>query len=155
METNARKPVVVLVDTREQDRWTFNGHGVRLRTATLATGDYSLPGLHRRHVVIERKTVEDLFHTMTRGRERFLREMERLSRFDLALLVIEGSIDRIRRGSRWSGAAPGRLLDSVFGFCMRYRVVPVFAQNRAEAQAIAFGVLKHYRIELAARRPKK
>lgn len=59
--------------------------------ATLREGDYSARGLEGR-VAIERKSVSDLVGSLTHGRERFVRELERLATYDFKAIVIEGSL---------------------------------------------------------------
>ena len=67
----------ILCDTREQAPYTFDRYqGVTVERAALQTGDYSLAGLHD-HIGLERKSLDDLTGTLTKGRERFQRECER------------------------------------------------------------------------------
>ena len=81
-------PVTVIVDTREQRKFTFEGlrtdaeFGYRplvVRTArkALCAGDYSL-ATWERSVAIERKSLTDLYGTLGQNRERFVRELQSL-----------------------------------------------------------------------------
>jgi len=83
----------VVVDTREQAPWRFTGHPLPIvETITdraLKTGDYSIAGLEHRFA-IERKSVNDFYHSIGSDRERFEREMVRLANMDFAAVVIEG-----------------------------------------------------------------
>ena len=97
---NPAFPVVVLIDTREQLPYSFDGitadaeHGggtwqVRTEVRGIPSGDYSLDGFADR-VAVERKSVADLFGTIGAGRDRFVRELERLDAMPYAAVVVEG-----------------------------------------------------------------
>jgi hypothetical protein len=90
----------VVVDTREQHPFTFQGLTgdassesrpliVPTRPGTLESGDYSVEGLEHA-VAVERKSLADLYGTIGAGRDRFVRELERLDRMEFAAVVIEG-----------------------------------------------------------------
>lgn len=75
----------ITIDTREQTPWLFRD--LRTRTwdfivsaakDTLQQGDYAITGLESQ-LVIERKSLEDLFGTLSEGRDRFTRELERIT----------------------------------------------------------------------------
>lgn len=91
--------VPVVIDTREQRGFSFDG--LRCDVAdgggpltvptvrgTLKSGDYSLKGYETR-VACERKSIEDLYGTLGKGRERFERELVRLSTYSFAAVVVE------------------------------------------------------------------
>jgi ERCC4-type nuclease len=54
----------------------------------LPTGDYSIDG-HESEIAVERKSLTDLYGTIAGGRDRFERELERLSSFKIAHIVVE------------------------------------------------------------------
>ena len=86
----------ILCDTREQAPYTFDRYqGVTVERAALQTGDYSLAGLHD-HIGLERKSLDDLTGTLTKGRERFQRECERGRGLDYFGLIIEASLEDVR-----------------------------------------------------------
>ena len=93
-------PFTVVVDTREQvpfdfrsipARETDGGGCVAVRTVVkgLATGDYSIEGWENR-VVVERKSLTDLYGTLGRGRERFEREFDRLAEMGYPVVPMIG-----------------------------------------------------------------
>lgn len=95
-----RFAVPVVIDTREQKPFGFDG--LRCDVAdgggpltvptvrgTLKSGDYSLLG-YETAVAVERKSLDDLYGTLGQGRERFERELVRLSSYRFAAVVIEG-----------------------------------------------------------------
>ena len=84
--------VTIAIDTREQA--PLSGFTLPSVRATLKTGDYSVVGAEHLFAV-ERKTVSDLIGTLTTGRERFERELVRLSEMRRACIVVEGDLDTI------------------------------------------------------------
>jgi len=103
--TTVALPHAIIVDTREQAPYTFAGiasdaaegggpYDVQTTRGTLGSGDYSIAGLEE-IVAVERKSKEDLYGTIGQGRDRFVRELERLSEFRFAAVVIEASWDEI------------------------------------------------------------
>lgn len=96
-------PWSVIIDTREQAPYRFTGLTssagkpiiVPLITdRALKSGDYSIEGFETR-VAVERKSVSDWLGSITAGRARFEREMERLSEMDFAAVVIEGDLTEL------------------------------------------------------------
>lgn len=92
-------PFIVVIDSREQSPFSFTGLAadanrdhrrlvVRTKVMGLKTGDYSIRGLED-HISIERKSLGDAYGTFGGGRERFVRELERLQAMDFAAVVIE------------------------------------------------------------------
>jgi hypothetical protein len=109
----AINPFTVIVDTREQAAWSFRGimtdGGPReprrplvvpTLVATLQTADYSIHGFEDR-IVIERKSLADLYGTLGGGRERFERELVRMQAIashpegGFAAVVVEASWEGI------------------------------------------------------------
>lgn len=97
-------PFTVIIDSREQSPWLFTNFKtdktskggprplvVQTRVEGLPSGDYSIDGFQQR-VAIERKSLEDLYGTLGGGRDRFTRELERLSTYDRAAVVVEASM---------------------------------------------------------------
>lgn len=126
-QPNPPFPRTVLVDTREQLPLVFDGitpdletecgqwrapylfadvtadkdHGggawqVTTERIGLTSGDYSLDG-YATAVAVERKSINDLFHTLSQGRARFIRELERLNEMTFAAVVVEREWSEIFR----------------------------------------------------------
>lgn len=92
-------PFTVIIDTREQAPYSFRlfkadakdkGRPLYIptSTATLKTGDYSILG-HESEITVERKSLTDLYGTIGGGRDRFERELARMSEFRIAHVVVE------------------------------------------------------------------
>lgn len=133
--------MIVVVDTREQTPWTFEGQGITLRRSKLQAGDYSVAGLETR-IAIERKSLEDWIGTVLRDRARFYKELELLRAFDFRCVIIEAGVREIVE-RKTTSAIPA---SSILGFVAEITVaqsVPVYlAGSRAEAQVLAGAFLR-------------
>ena len=123
---------IVLVDSREQTPLLFAN--LTTERATLATGDYSVKGFERAFSV-ERKSVEDLVQSLTHGRDRFSRELQRMRAFDFRRLLVVGAPADLEE-HRYRGLAnPRAIIGSLFAFEARFDV-PVFFSATPEAAAV-------------------
>ena len=112
----------IIQDSREQAPYAFNAPqyaGTVVEVAALSTGDYSLHSLTDR-IAIERKSLSDLCGTLTAGRERFKRECERGRGLEYFGLVIEASMDDVRRHNYRSQMTPQSLLQTLAAWSVRY-----------------------------------
>ena len=87
MSASCNDMPVLLVDTREQKPLTFSH--LPAESATLYTGDYSVKGLEE-YLAVERKSLADLAGSLTRERDRFMREMHRLRGYPCGYLLVIG-----------------------------------------------------------------
>jgi len=89
----------VIKDTREQDGWFFKPFGpcVGMIEQKLDTGDYSIQGLEDK-ICIERKgCVEELALNLGQGKDRFLREIERMEAFPHKFIVCEFTAEELMK----------------------------------------------------------
>jgi len=147
----------VLVDTREQHPWTFQGLAVggknpaRLivprKVATLETGDYSIECRHSNRFCIERKSASDLIGSVGGGHARFEREHERMAVMiaagGAACVIVEGSLSAILDELRTDGRESSRrtLLGCVASWPFRFGVPWLFAGDRRTAEELAILIL--------------
>lgn len=126
----------IRIDTREQSPFTFHnvpqdkseggGQWAKVATVrdTLKTGDYSIDGFHRSGltgIAVERKSKEDLYSTISQGRERFERELERLNRFRFALIVVESELSDTLANPPTFTELPAKIVSrSVISFQVRF-----------------------------------
>ena len=126
------KPTIV-IDTREQTPLHFEHY--QTETATLTTGDYSIKGMESAFS-IERKSEADLIGSLTHGRKRFIRELERLRGYSFKRLLIEGSLDQIKAGNYRSKATPAAITGSLSAMEVRYDIPVVWAKTRTDAATL-------------------
>ncbi len=122
----------IITDTREQAPLEFRR--LPSRPGTLATGDYSVAGLEN-DFAIERKSIADLVGSLTSGRERFMREVDRLRSCPFCRLLIIGSEADIATARYRSNANPTAIMHSLFA--IESRGLPfVFSATAYEAAAL-------------------
>ena len=139
MTTRESPEIVVVIDTREQKPYRF----ARAEVKTLPTGDYSIVGLEDR-IAIERKTKEDAYSSLGQGRARFERELQRLSRFDYAAVVIETALPDFLKAPAFSRMNPKAAAGSIVAWSVKYRVCVFFAGDRAHENALTQQILEKY-----------
>lgn len=126
--------MVVLVDTREQLAVTFP-KAVKVRRVTLPFGDYAAEtdAGQRFPVVWERKSLPDLFSTMTSNYPRFKMELLAAQEANVQLLLgIEGTLTDVLEGVPYSDFAGESCVRKVMTLWVRYGLRPVFCCNRRE-----------------------
>lgn len=112
--------MTLIVDTREQAPLDFSRwDDVRVVTDTLNAGDYSIRGLEDRFA-LERKSVSDLVASLTSGRERMVRELERLRGFEFKAVAVEGTLEQIARHEYRSQTNPESILQTLAAWHVRY-----------------------------------
>jgi ERCC4-type nuclease len=122
----------IVIDSREQDPLSFSFPTI---TTGLPTGDYSVAGLED-DFAVERKSIPDLVGSLTSGRERFMRELQRLLAYPFRRLLVIGSEEEIA-GAKWkhSKANPTAILHSLHA--IEARGVPVvYAANSRLASSL-------------------
>ena len=149
-------PHVVVIDTREQHPYEFEGlsagHRYKHRPwvvtttrATLQSGDYSLQGLESA-VSVERKSLQDLYSTIGHSRDRFERELQRLHEgaYHVAAVVVEASWEGIlRQPPIWTRLRPQTVFRSVLAWTMRYQKVHWWMTgDRRLAEVTTFRILE-------------
>ncbi len=110
------RPVIV-IDSREQAPFDFDN--LPAERGTLDTGDYSIRGLEHL-VAVERKSLPDLVGCVTRDRDRFKRELQRLRAYRYRLVAIEAQPGDIDAG-RWRGkTSPASVWGSIASWTARF-----------------------------------
>lgn len=142
-ETASKLPLRIVVDSREQHPFGFDGYNAVVTVGTLEAGDYSLAGFERR-VSIERKSLSDLIGCLSGDRARFEKELARLRGFDACAVVVESSQPTLRLGHYRSAMPAESAWQSVIAFSMRFRVPFWFCDSRADAEAVTFNFLRHF-----------
>ena len=137
----------IIVDTREQRPYSFS---VPTRTAILIVGDYSLEG-GENLISIERKTADDLIGSITKGRDRFERELHRGKALDYFALVIEVSLSDLSNGRYRSEMNPKAAVQSLLTFSIRYDLPVFFCENRAFGERVTESLLLKFAREMEKR----
>lgn len=143
------KELRILIDTREQRPWCFpdeyRNHTVTTQRATLKTGDYSIEGHGERGICIERKeSWDEIAGNVTKGRDRFRREFERMTEFDTRLLIVCEPLEVVTMGQLRSRIHPRSLIGSVCGLCEEFKVPFLFVRDRHAGMRYAMSAMLRY-----------
>ncbi len=136
----------ILIDSREQAPYTFTAkqyEGTSTAAATLTTGDYSLAGFEN-SIALERKSLDDLTGTLTTGRDRFQRECQRGRGLAYFGLIIEASLEDVRRHNYRSKMTPQSLLQTLAAFSVRYGLHVHWCGNREGGEYMTYSLLQKY-----------
>lgn len=128
-----------VVDTREKDPWDIGVECVRKK---LDSGDYSILTLEDR-VAIERKSLDDLVQSVIHERTRFFDELERLTQYEYAYVVVEGSLRDLILGNYRSHAHPNSVLGSMLSVIVDYRIPVYLCSDRQAACKFAHDLLTY------------
>jgi DNA excision repair protein ERCC-4 len=139
-------PMVIIRDTREQNGYDFAclSPKPQVKVATLTTGDYSLEGLEDQ-VTVERKSLADAFGTIGGQRERFIRELERMTAYQYAAVVIEADWPTIYNSPpRFSELHPKSVRGSIIAWNIRHKVMFWTMPDRFWAEKWTFYLLERF-----------
>jgi ERCC4-type nuclease len=115
-----------------------------VKRAGLRSGDYSLAG-HEDQIALERKSLDDLVQSLSHGRDRFEREVERLSALSFAAVLVEASAEDIARHRYQSMMNPASVMQSMFAWTVRYKVPFLLCGSRRAAEYAAHGLCRSTR----------
>jgi ERCC4-type nuclease len=109
----------------------------------LPSGDYSLLGYEER-VAIERKSKKDAYASLGRERDWFEREIERLSRFEYAAIVVEASLKGFLARPEFSQLNPKAAINSMLAWSVKHGVYVFFAGDRLHGHAVTRCLLEKF-----------
>ena len=122
----------MLVDTREQEPYSFDPRVAVVERRALPAGDYSVTGLEG-VVAVERKTLDDFVSTVIHSRERFRAELQKLAAYRAACVVVEAGITDILQRRYRGEAHPNAVLGNALSIILDYRIPVFFCSNRQAA----------------------
>lgn len=124
------KKFTIIRDTREQDGcgWEFRAspNCAGMEREKLDVGDYSIKGYESK-VMIERKTIGDLWNTLGRDWDRFLRELDRAKDHKIKFLIIEANLADLDRGFSYSKVPPENIHAKLISLQVKHNVHVIFA----------------------------
>jgi len=158
VDTASTEAFTILIDSGEQQPWTFQGfmdgeqrliQPIKWKSLGASHGDYSVAGCER-YVHVERKSVDDATGTfLSHGerRDRWLNTMEFLAEIPFGSVVIEGTLGQcvasiVSRGTRSQTALRNEFIGSVISWQSTYGLQFWFLDTRRVAEKIAHRLLK-------------
>ena len=148
----------IIIDTREQKPLEFTVPTIR---ECLPCGDYraKFSDGSLSEVVFERKSINDLYGTLSAGYERFKKELGRASEAGIhVIIIVERSLRRVLRGCNNSQRTPISIVYQLFTIRIRYGIETVFSQDRDEMSTYITNYYlaeeRHHNDKLAGNRSK-
>jgi hypothetical protein len=123
----------IIVDSREQKPFHFEGH--TLIESKLEYGDYSLHPNNK--LAVERKSLSDLYGTLSGGRERFEREIQKAKKLEgYIVVVVESTLNNMMYQKQKFGKASGEFIAHNMRKLLRQydNLQFVFCDGREEAR---------------------
>ena len=123
----------IIVDTREQKPFSFDGH--TLIESKLEYGDYSLHPNNK--LAVERKSLNDFYGTLSGGRERFEREIQKAKKLEgYIVVVVESTINTMMyQKQKFSKASGEFVAHNMRQLLRKYNNLQfVFCDGREEAR---------------------
>jgi hypothetical protein len=130
----------IIVDSREQKPFKFEGH--TLIESKLEYGDYSLHPNNK--LAIERKSLSDFYGTLSGGRERFEKEIERARKLEgYIVVVVESTVNNMMYQKQKFGKASGEFIaHNMRKLLRKYNNLQfVFCDGREEARNTTLHIL--------------
>jgi len=134
------KPIII-IDTREQEPYEFDPETVEVKRQALSAGDYSLDGFEDQ-VSIERKSLQDYVQSVIKQRDRFLKEVKKLSEIPYSCIVVECDLADIMGKRYRSGVHPNSVLGATLSLMIDHQVPVCFCSDRQLAKTFVEGYLK-------------
>jgi ERCC4-type nuclease len=125
-------PATIIIDTREQEPFSFDSRLVAAARRALPAGDYSIEGLEER-VAVERKRLDDFVSTVIHSRERFRTELRKLAEYRAACVVVEAGVADVLLRRYRGEAHPNAVLGNALSIILDFRVPVFFCGNRQAA----------------------
>lgn len=122
----------IVIDTREQEPYSFDPRLTGAVRRALPAGDYSVEGLEDR-VAVERKTLDDFVSTVIHSRARFRKELRKLAGYPAACVVVEAGVLDVLLHRYRGDAHPNAVLGNALSVILDYRVPVFFCGNRQAA----------------------
>jgi len=132
----------IIIDTREQQPWSFPPEVAEVSRGTLSAGDYSLAGDDA--FAIERKSMNDLVGTISSGWDRFLRELDRMDAMGIfpQVVIVEGAWKEILAHSYNHPQVSPAFVQSRLATLAFRGVHILFADSPHAAACMAYGLFR-------------
>ena len=118
MSRSNGQAATIIIDTREQEPYSFDSRLAATVRRALPAGDYSL---------------DDFVATVIHSRERFRAELRKLAGYRAACVVVEAGLLELLQKRYRGGAHPNAVLGNALSLILDYRVPVFFCSNRQAA----------------------
>jgi len=125
-------PPTIVVDSREQEPYSFDARLVAVERRALPAGDYSVAGLEN-SVAVERKSLDDFVSTVIHSRERFRNELRKFASYRAACVVVEAGLLDVLQHRYRSEAHPNAVLGNALSIILDFHIPVFFCSSRQAA----------------------
>ena len=132
MSRSSAGPVTIVIDTREQEGYSFDPRLAATVRRALPAGDYSIAGLENT-VAVERKSLDDFVSTVIHSRARFRKELRKLAEYRAACVVVEAGLLEVLLHRYRGDAHPNAVLGSALSIILDFRIPVFFCSSRQAA----------------------
>ncbi len=133
----------IVIDSKEQLPYQFP-EGINVEVKHLKTGDYSLKG-YEDCVGLERKSLDDYVKSLVEpDRTREFKKINRMKQLNLALYLVEGSLEDIANHRYNSGITPESVIGTTASIILDYNIPILFCSNRNIAADVCLRFLRMY-----------
>ena len=132
MSRSSGGPVTIVIDTREQEGYSFDPRLAATVRRALPAGDYSVAGLENT-VAVERKSLDDFVSTVIHSRARFRKELRKLAEYRAACVVVEAGLLEVLLHRYRGDAHPNAVLGSALSIILDFRIPVFFCSSRQAA----------------------
>jgi len=135
----------VVIDSNELqgNHLGYRFDGIDSVVSHLKTGDYSLEGLEDR-VAVERKSKADAYGCVGKGRDRFVRCLQRLAAMDRGIVVIEADLADFADPPAYTKINAASAVGSYVSWMCRFGVPVVFGGSREYCERVVVRFLEAY-----------
>lgn len=127
----------IIIDSREQLPLVFKHKSIKDTVKKgLVVGDYGaiFEDGFEPPMYFERKSIADLYGTLSQGYDRFKREFERAKEKNLQLIIIvEKNLTNVLDGVPYSQRTPESIVYQIFTIFARYGIQTIFCKDRNDA----------------------
>ena len=132
--------MIIIQDSREQTPLEFVvGRAVReVRVQGMPFADYWGSDDEGKEfpVVFERKSIGDLFGTLTGGMERFKKMLDKAEVVGVQVyLLIDGTLEQVYQGYEHSSVPGEQIVRTIFSLKVRRGLEPIFCKSKLEMKA--------------------
>lgn len=128
--------ITIIRDSREKSPLEFNHEIIsNVVVEKLEVGDYCcyFPDREKSNICFERKSIPDLFGSLTKDYPRIKDEIERAKINNITLnIIIEGNLCKIFKGYRFSQVKGVSIIKTLFSLWARYSIMPIFVKDKQE-----------------------
>jgi ERCC4-type nuclease len=125
-------PVTIIIDTREQEGYSFDPRLAATVRRALPAGDYSVAGMENT-VAVERKSLDDFVSTVIHSRARFRKELRKLAEYRAACVVVEAGLLEVMLHRYRGDAHPNAVVGNALSIILDFRIPVFFCSSRQAA----------------------